>query len=139
MAKQPEKIFWSEAEKTTLVMRAIELRMERMWESPLHIVRASMAALPPDRRRKVRSLAEVPWFIELHDAELSKRLVHHKGIGAEILSTLADGWNRQQAAWEIQHEAWKVQHAALNEAVKELKAQTAALQEIVDLLRSRPL
>jgi hypothetical protein len=30
---QPEKVFWSEEEKSILVMRAIELRMQRMWES----------------------------------------------------------------------------------------------------------
>ena len=82
MAKQLEKIFWSEEEKLAIVMRAIELRMHKMWDSPLHVLRASMTALPADRRRKVRSLAEAPLFVELHDKMLSERLIRHKGIGS---------------------------------------------------------
>jgi hypothetical protein len=31
-----------------------------------------MTALPADRRRKVRSLAKVAWFVELHDKILSE-------------------------------------------------------------------
>jgi hypothetical protein len=46
MAKPAEKIFWSEDEKLAIVMRAIELRMQKMWDSPLHVLRASIAALP---------------------------------------------------------------------------------------------
>ena len=130
IAKQPEKIFWSDEEKLAIVMRAIELRMHKMWDSPLHVLRASMTALPADRRRNVRSLAEAPWFVELHDKMLSERLIHHKGIGAEILSAVAEGWR-------IQHEAWMVQHTSLREAVHELKSQAAILAEILELLRSR--
>jgi hypothetical protein len=48
-------------------MRAIELRLHGMWDSTLHGLRASMTSLPADRRRKVRSLAEAPWFVQLHD------------------------------------------------------------------------
>ena len=78
MAKPPEKVFWSEEEKLAVVMRAIELRLHKMWDSPLHVLRASMTALPADRRRKVRSLAEAPWFVELHDKLLSERLIRQK-------------------------------------------------------------
>jgi hypothetical protein len=85
MAKPPEKVFWSEEEKLALVMRAIELRMHKMWDSPLDVLRASMAALPADRRRNVRSLAEAPWFVELHDKMLSERLIRHKAIGGRDL------------------------------------------------------
>jgi hypothetical protein len=130
MARPPEKVFWSEEEKLAIVMRAIELRMRKMWDSPLDVLRASMTALPADRRRKVRSLAEAPWFVELHDKMLSERLIRHKGIGAEILSAVAEGWR-------IQHEAWVVQHTSVSEAVRELKTQTAILAEILELLRSR--
>jgi hypothetical protein len=130
MAKPPEKVFWSEEEKLALVMRPIELRLHKMWDSPLHVLRASMTALPADRRRNVRSLAEAPWFVELHDKLLSERLIRHKGIGAEILGALAEGWR-------IQHEAWIVQHTAIREVVHELKSQTANLAEILELLRSR--
>jgi hypothetical protein len=130
MAKSPEKVFWSEEEKLAIVMRAIDLRMHKMWDSPLHVLRASMTTLPADRRRKVRSLAEAPWFVELHDKMLSERLIRHKGIGAEILSAVAEGWR-------IQHEAWVVQHTAIREVVHELKTQTAILVEILELLRSR--
>jgi hypothetical protein len=130
MARPPQKVFWSEEEKLALVMRAIELRMHKMWDSPLHVLRASMTALPADRRRKVRSLAEAPWFVELHDTMLRKRLVRPKGIGAEILASVAEGWR-------LQHEAWTVQHMAVREAVRELKTQTAILTEILELLRSR--
>jgi hypothetical protein len=126
----PEKVFWSDEEKLALVMRAIELRMTKIWDSPLHVLRASMTALPADRRRKVRSLAEAPWFVELHDKLLSERLIRHKGIGAEILSTVAEGWR-------LQYEAWGVQHTAIREVVHELKGQTAILAEILELLRSR--
>ena len=89
-----------------------------------------MTALPADRRRKFRSLAEVTWFVELHEKMLSERLIHHKGIGAEILSAVAEGWR-------LQHEAWVVQHTSVREAVHELKRQTAILVEILELLRSR--
>ena len=130
MARPPEKVFWSEEEKLAIVMRAIDLRMHKMWDSPLHVLRASIAALPADRRRKVRSLAEAPWFVELHDKMLSERLIRHKGIGAEILSAVAEGWR-------LQHDAWMVQHTCLREAVLELKKQTANLAEILELLRSR--
>jgi hypothetical protein len=130
MARPPEKVFWSDEEKLAIVMRAIELRMQKIWDSPLQVLRASMTALPADRRRKVRSLAEAPWFVELHDKMLSERLIHHKGIGAEILSVMAEGWR-------LQHEAWVVQHTSLREAVHELKAQTAVLAEILEQLRSR--
>ena len=130
MAKPPEKVFWSEEEKLALVMRAIELRMKKMWDSPLHVLRASMTALPADRRRNVRSLAEAPWFVELHDKMLSERLIRHKGIGAEILAAMAEGWR-------LQHEAWVVQHTTVSEVVHELKSQTAIMAEILELLRSR--
>jgi hypothetical protein len=130
MAKSPEKVFWSDEEKLAIVMRAIELRLHKMWDSPLHVLRASMTALPADRRRTVRSLAEAPWFVELHDRMLSERLIRHKGIGAEILSAIAEGWR-------IQHDAWTVQHTSLREAVHELKSQRAKLTEILELLRSR--
>jgi hypothetical protein len=130
MAKPPEKVFWSEEEELAIVMRAIELRMQKIWDSPLHVLRASMTALPADRRRKVRSLADAPWFVELHDKMLSERLIHHKGIGAEILFVMAEGW-------QLQHEAWVVQHTSLREAVHELKRQTAMLAESLELLRSR--
>ena len=80
--------------------------------------------------RKVRSLAEVAWFVELHDKMLIERLICHKGIGAEILAAMAEGWR-------LQHEAWTVQHTSLREAVHELKSQTAILAEILELLRSR--
>jgi hypothetical protein len=73
-----------------------------------------VTALPADLRRKIRSLAEAPWFVELHDKILSERLIRHKGIGAEILSTVAE-------AWRLQHEAWVVQHTSLCEPVRELK------------------
>jgi hypothetical protein len=130
MAMPPEKVFWSEEEKLAIVMRAIELRMTKIWDSPLQVLRASMTALPADRRRKVRSLAEAPWFVELHDKMLSERLIRHEGIGAEILSAVAEGWR-------LQHEAWVVQHTSISEAVHELKTQTAILAEILELLRSR--
>jgi hypothetical protein len=130
MARPPEKVFWSEEEKLAIVMRAIELRMHKMWDSPLQVLRASMTALPADRWRNVRSLAEAPWFVELHDKLLSERLIRHKGIGAEILSAVAEGWR-------LQHEAWVVQHTALRDALHELKSQTAILAEILDQLRSR--
>jgi hypothetical protein len=70
-------------------MRAIELRLHKFWDFPLRVLRASMTALPAGRRRKVRSLAEAPWFVELHDKMPSQRLIRHKGIGAEILSAVA--------------------------------------------------
>jgi hypothetical protein len=89
-----------------------------------------MTALPADRRRKVRSLAEAPLFVELHDKMLSERLIRHKGLGAQILSAVAEGWR-------LQHEAWVVQHTSVSEAVHELKSQTAILTEILELLRSR--
>jgi hypothetical protein len=89
-----------------------------------------MTALPADRRRKVRSLAEAPWFVKLHDKMLSERLIRHKGIGTEILAAMAEGWR-------LQHEAWTVQHTSVREAVHELKSQTVILVEILDLLRSR--
>jgi hypothetical protein len=81
MTTPPEKVFWSDEEKLALVMRAIELHLHKMWDFPLHVLRASMTALPADRRRNVRSLAEAPWFVELHDKMLSERLIHHKGLG----------------------------------------------------------
>jgi hypothetical protein len=31
MARPPEKVFWSEEEKLAIVMRAIELRLHKMW------------------------------------------------------------------------------------------------------------
>ena len=129
MARPPEKVFWSEDEKLAIAMRAIELRMHKMWDSPLQVLRASMSALPTDRRRKVRSLAEAPWFVELHDKMLSERLIRHKGIGAEILAAMAEGWR-------LQHDAWVVQQTSLREAMLELKSQKAFLAEILDQLRS---
>jgi hypothetical protein len=130
IAKPPEKVFWSAEEKLALVMRTIDRRLHKMWDSPLHVLRASMTALPADRRRKVRSLAEAPWFVQLHDKMLSERLIHHKGIGAEILAAMAEGWR-------LQHEAWTVQHTSIREAVHDLKRQSAILAEILGLLRSR--
>jgi hypothetical protein len=129
MAKPPEKVFWSDEEKLALVMRAIDLRLHKMWDSPVQVLRASMTALPADRQRNVRSLAEAPWFVELHDKMLSERLIRHKGIGAEILAAMAEGWR-------LQHDAWVVQQTSLREAMLELKSQKAFLAEILDQLRS---
>jgi hypothetical protein len=67
--------------------------------------------------------------VELHDKMLSERLIRHKEIGAEILAATAEGWR-------LQHEAWVVQHTTVSEAVRELKAQTAILAEILKRLRS---
>jgi hypothetical protein len=128
MARPPEKVFWSEEEKLAVVMRAIDLRMHKMWDSPLHVLRASMTAFPADRRRMVRSWADAPFFVELHDKMLSERLIRHKGIGAEILSAVTEGWR-------LQHDAWVAQHTSLREAVHELKTQTAILSEILDCYR----
>jgi hypothetical protein len=74
--------------------------------------------------------ALAPWFVGLLDKMLSERLIRHKGIGAEILSAVAEGW-------QVQHEAWMVQHTSIREDVHELKSQTAILAEILELLRSR--
>jgi hypothetical protein len=60
----------------------------------------------------------------------SERLIRHKGIGAEILAAIAEGWR-------LQNEAWMVQHTSVREAVHKLKSQTAILTEILDLSRSR--
>jgi hypothetical protein len=61
---------------------------------------------------------------------LGERLIRHKGVGAEVLSAIAEGWR-------FQDEAWVVQHTSLREAVHESKGQTTILAEILELLRSR--
>ena len=91
-----------------------------------------MTALLADRRRSVRSLAEAPWFVELHDKMLSEPLIRHKGIGAEILAAMAEGWR-------LQHEAWTVRHTSVREAVHELKSQTAILADSGAITVSPPL
>jgi hypothetical protein len=80
-----------------------------------------MTAIPADRRQKFRTFAEAPWFVELYNRMLSERLIRHKGIGAEILSAMAEGWR-------VQHEP---------RVVHELRRQTAILVESLELLRSR--
>jgi hypothetical protein len=57
-------------------------------------------------------------------------ILRHKGIGAEIMSAVAE-------RWRLQHQAWVVQHPSVGKAVLELKTQTAMLAEILELLRSR--
>jgi hypothetical protein len=72
MAKPPEKVFWSDEEKLALVMRAIELRLHKMWDSPLDVLRASMTALydyslrhaPPSRGESRRLKGLPPRFIK---------------------------------------------------------------------------
>jgi hypothetical protein len=67
------KVYWTEDEKRTIVARAIEIRQTRLFDSSLHIFREAMKALPLSRRRRVRSIGEVPWFERILNEELAAR------------------------------------------------------------------
>jgi hypothetical protein len=56
-----------------LALRAIELRDQQIYESPLNIFWAAMVALPVARRRKVRAMSDVPWFEPLINTTLKAR------------------------------------------------------------------
>jgi hypothetical protein len=94
----------------------------RRLQSPTH-TRDGGRCVAPARISRGLSAAE-------RQPSLRERPIHHKGIGAEILSAVAE-------SWRLQHEAWVVQHTSVREAVHELKRQTAILVEILELLRSR--
>lgn len=63
-----------------LALRAIELRDQCIYDSPLNILRAAMVALPTARRRRVRAMSEVPWFEPLINSALKDR---HGRLGEE--------------------------------------------------------
>jgi hypothetical protein len=114
MAKA-RKVFWDESERQAIAMRAIELHDNKLYDSPLLILRAAMAALPPSRRRKVRSLAEVSWFEPLVNEMLANRL---KGDAsdASLINAIRDGNETQRGL--------------LSEIIKELRTHTSLLTSL---------
>jgi hypothetical protein len=73
MPDRHAKVQWTDDEKALIAARALELRDTRIFYSPLETLRVASAILPEDRRRKVRSLIEVPWFEPLMGRLLSER------------------------------------------------------------------
>jgi hypothetical protein len=110
------KVFWSEAERLALVLRAIELRDTKLYESPLHIFREAMSALPASRRRPIRTLAEVPWFEPLFNEVIHARQPP-KTDEMPIVRYIKEGQDVQRKFYE--------------QVLSELRTQTEFLRDLI--------
>jgi hypothetical protein len=63
MNDQHAKITWTDEEKELIVGNAVKLKPLKTWDSPLFLFREAQLVMPPDRRRRIRALSEIPWFI----------------------------------------------------------------------------
>ncbi len=90
-----QKVFWTEAEKAMVVAQAIEVRQWKLPPSPLDLFREAQKVLPENRQRKVRAIAEVPWFEEMVNASLSERRSSQAKSDPSI-SIMRDGYAVQQ-------------------------------------------
>jgi hypothetical protein len=105
MSKQRRvRIVWSIEELELLAGKALELRMLRLYEYPLHLFRSAQAALPPERRRRsVKALGGIPWFVPAVDSLLAERAAQHQ---SDLVATILD-WDerylRSLSEWLDRH------------------------------------
>lgn len=109
------KVFWSDAEKAKIVSRAVELRPTRPDLAGLSLLRAAMAALPANRRRKVVALSQVPWFEEWVAAEV--RTAELQGRVDEELAPIFKNHFEHHIEWRAQHMAALNRHEKLLELI----------------------
>jgi hypothetical protein len=127
MARRP-KIAWSPEERELLAAKGLELRMLRVFDSPLHLFRSAQAALPPERRRRtVRTLGEIPWFVPAVDCLLAEAAARKQ---SDLVATILD-WHRRHLdsleQWHDRHikilEELQAIHRTIAGAVTELGRQ----------------
>jgi hypothetical protein len=92
-------------------------RETKVPESPLHLFRDAMKILPPEVRRQVRTMSEVPWFMELVNHTLKKRL--------------AEG-DVSDPAIPVIREVSEVQQQFLSEILQEMREQKEILRKIAE-------
>lgn len=56
------RVFWTETEKASIILNAVEIQQKRPDLAGLSLLRAAIKSLPATRRRKLLSLNQVPWF-----------------------------------------------------------------------------
>lgn len=59
-------VYWKQDEKLQLARQVAETRPNKRWM--LSAVRDAQSVLPPNRRRNITSLADVPWWDEIYSA-----------------------------------------------------------------------
>ena len=67
------KVFWSNAERSTIVRLAVDLMCATPTLTGLPLLRAGIEALPIDRQRKVIALSQAPWFVGMVQDEMRRR------------------------------------------------------------------
>jgi hypothetical protein len=132
--RRRERIVWSPEERELLAGRSLEPRMLRVFDSPLHLFRPAQAALLPERRRRsVRALGEIPWFVPAVDSLLAERAAQQQ---SDLVATILD--------WQKRHldslEAWHDRHIKILEELKAIHATIAgAVTEVGRQRRSLPI
>jgi hypothetical protein len=111
-----QKVFWTDAEKSAVVSSAIQIRTHHVPDGLLELFRlAQREALPESRRRKLRSVNEVPWFEEMLNSELRRR---------------RESEEKSDPAMRVFREVMSVQQQFFNEILRELHQQSELLRKI---------
>lgn len=110
-----QKVFWTEAEKAMVVAQAVEIRQWKLPPSPLDLFREAQKVLPANRQRKVRTIAEVPWFEEMVNASLSER---------------RSSQSKSDPALNVMRDGYAVQQKFLAEILLELRELTDVMREV---------
>ena len=95
-----EKIVWSEAERATIVAKAVDLAAEDPKLTGLNMLRAALQALPVGRRRRLIALSQAPWFLPMLRAEIARRA--QTGQADEVVTVIRETLVTQQG-WRDKH------------------------------------
>lgn len=80
------RVSWTGREKITLIDRAHAIQGERPDLAGLSLLRAAIRTLPTDRRRRVVSLAQAPWFeLGLHNRAEAMKAAKTGGLEYEVI------------------------------------------------------
>lgn len=88
------KVFWSNAERSTIVRLAVDLMCTTPNLTGLPLLRAGIEALPVDRQRKVIALSQAPWFVGMVQDELRRRELEGR-VGSDVAEAIREQMHQQ--------------------------------------------
>jgi hypothetical protein len=88
------KVFWSNAERSTIVRLAVDLMYATPSLTGLPLLRAGIEALPVDRQRKVIALSQAPWFVGMVQDELRRRELEGR-VGSDAAEAIREQTDQQ--------------------------------------------
>lgn len=84
------KVFWSAAERMAIVSSAADIQAESPELAGLPLIRQAMMKLAADRRRKLDTMNQVPWFEKALRDEIRRRQAIDTGRPAAVTIVQSD-------------------------------------------------